>query len=239
MGTIPLIRSSWDFLRRQPALVSVTAWMLFLPMLAVDALGSVLEGDMIPADIRTEGSIAVSLLMFFASLVAVWGQCCVFVAGRRMLQTKAGRARTSFRAVASQAKGFVIPFILTYLLRTCITLLWSLLLVVPGIVYAFRTLFTPVIVVGENIAYRAALKRSKEAVKGNAWPILKTLALLVALLFAVPFAIIAAAALPLPETPLASLAVLVVSDVWLAVAVTLLNLSLIQMYERYRAPLPR
>jgi len=235
-----LIGSSWDFLKRQPALVSVGAWMLFLPMLAIDTLNALAGGGRIAEDIRAEATIGIVLLILLLSVITIWGQCCVMVVGRRMLQTKAGRSRTSFAAVSSQAKAFVIPFILTHILRGCITLLWSLLLVVPGIVYAIRTVFSPVIIIGENTAYRAALQRSKDAVKGNFWQIVWTLFLLVAFLFVIPSLLISVAALSLPQDePASYAAAFVASDIWIAIATILVNLSLIQMYERYRAPVPR
>lgn len=239
MAAFPVIRSSWEFFRKQPALASVAAWLLFLPMLAIDALTQVIEGNLLPDSMSVEGRIAIIILVLLLNVVTIWGMCCVLVTGKRMLQTKAGRARTSFRATASQAKAFVIPFILTNLLRGCITLLWSLLLVVPGIVYAIRTVFAPVVVVGENVAYRAALQRSKDAVKGNGWRIFGDLVVIVLSLFAVPMLLITVASLPLPQTPLSYAAVSVVSNAWVAVATVLVNLCLILMYEKYRAPKQR
>lgn len=236
---LSLIGSSWNFFRRQPALLWVGIWLLFVPMLCIDALTSVVESDAIPADTRAAGTIAIFLLSLVLSVIIVWGQCCVMVAGRRMLQTNAGRSRTSFGAVSSQAKAFVIPFILTNLLRGCITLLWSLLLVIPGIIYAIRTAFAPVVIVGENVAYRGALKRSKDAVKGNFWPVTGTLLGVLVLLFLVPFGIITGLTHLLPDTPAVSVASRAVGSAWSAVATILVNLCLIRMYEQYRKPAHR
>lgn len=238
-STLSLIGSSWDFFRRQPALISVGFWMLFLPMLGIDALGSLHDQDAIPADIRAGATLGIILLMLVLSVITIWGQCCVMVAGKRMLQTNAGRSRTSFNAVASQAKSFVIPFILTNILRGCITLLWTLLLVVPGIIYAIRTIFVPVVVVGENTAYRAALRRSMDAVKGNGWKIFGVLALLVIFLFVLPYIVMGAAALPLPVNAISKAGVRVISDAWSAGATIVFNLCLIRMYEQYRKPAGR
>jgi uncharacterized membrane protein len=239
MTALPLIRSSWEFFRKQPALLSVGAWFLFLPMLASNALTAVIDGDLIPQTMAVEGHIAIIILILLLNLLTIWGHCCVLVTGKRMLQTKAGRSRTSFRATASQAKPFIIPFILTNLLRGCMILLWAILLIVPGIVYAVRTVFAPVVVVGENVAYRAALQRSKDAVKGNGWRIFGDLVLLIAILFIIPMMVITVAALPLPMTSVWQAAVSVVSNAWIAVASILINLCLIQMYEKVRAPKQR
>lgn len=238
-ATFALIGSSWDFFRRQPALLSVGIWMLFLPTLGIDALNVLHDSGIVTPDIKAGAAIGILLLILLLSLVIVWGQCCIYVVGRRMLQAKAGRARTSFGALATQAKPFVIPFVLTHVLRACITLLWTLLLVIPGIIYALRTTFAPVIIVGENKAYRAALQRSKDAVKGHSWRIFGTLLLLVILLFVLPFLVIGLASLPLPDTLPSHGLVFVVTDIWMALSTILMNLCLIRMYEQYRAPAPR
>jgi len=267
MTAITLIRSSWEFFRKQPALTSVAVWLLFVPMLIMDALETMTQKDLIPPTIRIEASIGIFVLTLMLTMLTIWGQSCLLVAGRRMLQTKAGRSRTSFTATASEAKAFIIPLLLTSILYGCIIALWMLpavayvfalayvdpanlhnpmlialtgLFTLPGMAAIVRMSFYPVIVVGENTAYRAALKRSKDAAKGNFWKILGQLALIIIILFAIPMGIITAASLPLPEnTPIEYAAVSIVSNAWIAVATILVNLCLIQMYEKYRAPKQR
>jgi len=266
MTTISLIRSSWEFFRKQPALLSVGTWLLLLPMLATDVLTSVIEGKRLPETMATEGHIAIIILILVLNVLSIWGQSCVLVTGKRMLQTKAGRSRTSFRATASQAKAFIIPLLLTNILYACVIALWTLpgvayvlllayanpanlqnpilvsiagLFAIPAIVPAIRMAFFQVIVVGENIAYRAALKRSKNAVRNAFCKITGQLALLVLLLFIIPMSVITIAALPLPTTSAWAAVVSVVSNAWITVATILMNLSLIQMYEKYRVPVKR
>ncbi len=269
MKTLAIISSSWEFFRKQPALASVALWLLFLPMFAMDTLDYVMENDFFPEDIGTETSIASIVLILLFTLINFWGHCCVLVVGRRMLQTKAGRSRTSFSATASQARGFIIPFLLTNILRACITMLWmlplfaillfaflnieseqelaqlmpflpfALIFTIPGIIYTIRTSFSPVIIVGENISYRPALRRSKDAVRGNFWSITGQFLIIGLLLFVLPMVLISFAAVPLPEHAASPFAISVVTNAWLAIAVTLVNLCLIQIYERYRVPVKR
>jgi len=60
-----------------------------------------------------------------------------------------------------------LPLFFTSILRSCFTLFWAILLVVPGIIYSIRTTFYAVVVVAEDISYRAALHRSTTMVKGR------------------------------------------------------------------------
>lgn len=112
--------ASWTFSRRQPALVRAAALLVFLPMLVMDVL-DVRIGDT-PAE-----QIAVIVVLFLAAYALfTWGTACTLVVGKRLLQAKAGRTRTSFKAVQAQARGFVAPLLLTDILRGCIAILWSL-----------------------------------------------------------------------------------------------------------------
>lgn len=267
MNTISLIRSSWEFFRKQPALTSVAVWLLFLPMLIMDALEILTENDLIPSTIAVEASIGILVLTLMLTILTIWGQSSVLVAGRRMLQTKAGRSRTSFTATASEAKAFIIPLLLTSILYGCIIALWMLpavayvfalayvdpaylrnpvlvaltgLFTLPGMAAAVRMSFYPVIVVGENTAYRAALKRSKDAVRKGFWKITGQIGLLILFLLFIPMAIIIAAAASLPEGELIGYAIMSVTvNLWMALATVLLNLCFIRMYEQVRTPRKR
>jgi len=110
----------------------------------------------------------------------------------------------------------------------------AFVLTLPGIIYTIQTAFTPVVVVGENIAYRAGLQRSKDAVKGHFWQTVGTLVLLFIILFAIPFGIIAVATSPLGDTFAQWVIVSIADNLWLAFGMILINLCLIRMYEGYR-----
>lgn len=113
--------TSWTFLWRQPALLRAAALLVLLPMLVVDVLVTIRIEDT-PAE---EAAVVVVLLLAVFALLA-WGTACTLVVGKRLLQAKAGRTRTSFNAVQTQARGFIAPLLLTGILRYCIALFWSL-----------------------------------------------------------------------------------------------------------------
>ena len=161
-----LIADSWHFCRKQPTLHQVGFWLLFLPMLATAQL-STLEKTVDKTD-PTVILLMVSLFLVIA-LLLLWGQICVLVIGKRLLQTKAGRSRTSFKSVCKETRSLLVPYLLTSILRSAITLLWSILLIIPGIIYSTRTAFYGIVMAVEGLSYRPALRRSQQLVTGQTW----------------------------------------------------------------------
>ena len=162
------ISSAWAFVHSQPALKSVGFWLIFLPLLAINVL--VRYADILRQESDEASNVlALIVLALFAGVLLVWGTASVLLIGKRLLRSGAGRSRTSFRAVTRQASGFVIPLLLTGILRGCVTTLWAILLIIPGIIYNLSTIFYPVVVVCEGLSYRPALQRSKYMLKGQWW----------------------------------------------------------------------
>lgn len=114
---------SWSFLWRQPALQQAAAVLLFLPLAASYYLSS-LAFDLTAEQIAILVVVAIALTALLA-----WGVACTLTVGKRLLQAKSGRLRTSFKAVQGQARGLVVTMVLTEVLRFCIAVLWSLPLI--------------------------------------------------------------------------------------------------------------
>jgi len=110
-----------------------------------------------------------TVIQLALSIVLLWGVASILVIGKRMLSTKAGRSRTSFKVVSKQARGYVLNMFITGIIRTCIALLWSILLIIPGIIYYIRTSFYYVAIVCDGKEYRTALKKSSDRVRGHTW----------------------------------------------------------------------
>lgn len=102
----------------------------------------------------------------------LWGTACILLVGERIVKSPAGRNRSSFASVRRQGMHYVIPLFLTNILRDIFTLLWMLLLIIPGIIYKIRTSFYAVIIICEGKEYRESLQRSKELVHGHTWQVL-------------------------------------------------------------------
>jgi hypothetical protein len=169
-----LIGSSWDFCRRQPTVLQSALWFLFLPSVLGNLLSDYQLMHLDELQGRREILAVLVLGQIALALICVWGTACVLSVGKRVLQAKAGRTRTSFKTVRQQASGSFIPLLLTGILRTIVTILWGLLLIVPGIVYFFRTAFYPVVVVCEGMAYRPALRQCLDISRGRFWPVTGT-----------------------------------------------------------------
>lgn len=170
-STFSILRTAWNFARTHSVLKPIAVWMLFAPLLGMSLLSelaALLEKEGWRGE-RQQIGLLILLGALVTGIVLVWGSACVLVVGGRMLRNTAGRTRTSFRAVTRQARAFVIPLILTGLLRTCFVLLWGILLIVPGIVYSLSTVFYSIVVVCEGKAYRGALRQSKAVLRGQWW----------------------------------------------------------------------
>ena len=230
-----LIGQSWKFYLKQPVLLPVAVWLLFLPMLGYKLLMMWLLRDGMDIDWTNSQTILAILGVLCVSLLMLWGTCCTLAVGKRMLQSSAGRKRTSFRTVASQGRRLIIPLLLTGILRDCYSILWALLLIIPGIIYSLRTSFYAVIVAGEGVAYQEALTRSKEAMKGREVSVILTI-LAVAILLFIPIMMLEQAAAELiPEDDMLGTGLFAVFSSGLrAIATVLSLLSLTHLYAEVR-----
>lgn len=156
-SVLALIGGAWRFSTKQPAVLPIAFWLVFFPL--VIAFFNVLP----------------SLFILAQALMILWGEVALLVVGKRLLQTKAGRSRTSLRTTVLQARRYIIPSALTGLLFAGLSLLRALLLIVPGILYIVRTSFFPIVIVAEGIEYRAALMRSQKIVRGRTLQVFLTL----------------------------------------------------------------
>jgi uncharacterized membrane protein len=132
MNPLTLISSSWQFYRKQPALNSVLLWLLIVPGTLQEALTFIpWERGVLHENGLDQAAYAITSLAL--SILSLWGLAAVLLVGKRMIQNRAGRSRTSFRAVRTQSLRYVVPLLLTSILRGFATLYWSLLFIIPAI----------------------------------------------------------------------------------------------------------
>jgi uncharacterized membrane protein len=172
-----LIGTSWDFYKSQPVLRTVLFWLILLPLAMLLATSEFFAEEAMLNEYTFEGVIQgvqspAPLLLFILlqlvlGVVMLWGIACVLLVGKRLLQTRAGRTRSSFSVVRKQAGRFVGNLFITDVLRSCFTFFWALLLIVPGIIYFVQTFFFAIAIVCEGKGYREALLHSKSVVKGH------------------------------------------------------------------------
>lgn len=167
-------------------------WFFLVPGAAMNMLSTVMEWNKEAGFMgftETQQSMftlmVVAMIVLFA-VIMLWGGACVLLVGKKLVHSPAGRNRTSLVAVAREGRSFIVPLLLTQLLRFCFTLLWSLLLIIPGIIYAIRTTFYTIIIVAEDTAYRAALRQSIALVRGHTWSVLWRLAVILIVIYGPP-----------------------------------------------------
>ncbi|MFA6259267.1 MAG: hypothetical protein WCX29_01515 [Candidatus Peribacteraceae bacterium] len=171
------------------------------------------------------------LVMITVLLLNIWGMGCTLVVGKRLVKNPAGRSRSSFPAVRSQGAQFIIPLLLTGILRSIATMLWGLLFIIPGIIYAVRTsLYAPVIAC-ESMEYRGALTRSKQIVRGKTWTVfLYLLGLTFSIYIPVFFLQTMIAALPVADARLETAAHILTGSI-ASLAQLIMILSTILLYK--------
>lgn len=170
-----LIGTAWTFYRKHPVLNPVVFWLLFVPPSILDALSGMFDtalaqGPTTIDELQAFSGMELVIILLVAIVLVfffLWGQASVLLVGQRMIKNSAGRNRTSFSAVRKQARTFIFALFYTELIRTCMTILWGLLFIIPGIIYAIRTGFYDIIIVSENKQGREALKSSMDIVRGR------------------------------------------------------------------------
>ncbi len=175
-----IIAKAWGFYRSQPLFNTIVFVLLFLPLATLDLFSWLLPSDAeIGTLVQLNTSLGVAILIASVLLPIVlivcliWADAAIILMGKKLIEqttnklSSTGRNRSSFREIAREARKFILPLLLTGILMSCGVILWSLLLIIPGIIYATRVLFYEVVIVTEGEQYRGALRRSREVVKGR------------------------------------------------------------------------
>ena len=267
MHVLTLLAQAWAFQRKHPVCASIVLWMSALPLTAVDLLRTAPQSPDRGLALAAAGALVVA-----ETCILVWTQASTLLVARRMLQNKAGRARTSLKSVAGESAPFVPPLLLTALLRVagiiqrgllfvlpgiallllrpeqcvrqatlpltlagCWPVLLLLPLLLPAVLYGFRTMFYDAALMLEGARHRDALRRSLALTKGRAWSATGTVLALLALLV-VPAEIVAALLRALSEGSAALTAgALLLGNVAREWCAQLLALALVAYYGRLRS----
>lgn len=191
-----LLAGAVAFQAKHPVLRPVTALLLVAPAFLDHAMRRVLavqEPLLLPDMPLWEQPlmVATGLVLLFTTIVELWGVSCVLAIARRLLGHPAGRNRRVLLALMREGAHAVPALFFTNVLRICtilLLLLPSLLAVflllwqqaparwlvaagaltaLPAVFYALKTSLYAVVVVGEGLRFRAALRRSADALRGR------------------------------------------------------------------------
>ncbi|MEN9561457.1 MAG: hypothetical protein RIQ56_730 [Candidatus Parcubacteria bacterium] len=196
MYTLPspliLLQEAWEFYRKHSVFNWIAIWLLALPFWILTVLQSVSFNDVEPVTppypplLSTDDPVTVLLFVLGALLMTVvttWGTAAVLFVGKRMVSSPAGRTRSSFKAVRKASLHLILPLLFTMILRSCFIVLWSILLIIPGLIYVVRTALYQPVIVCEDRSYRKALRESKALTRGQFWSVLGALIVFVIALF--------------------------------------------------------
>ncbi len=120
---LAMARESIAFARKHHALLWVTLWLFVVPSVVQALLHPLWEALLAqPNSPPAQHWMLVSLGWLgtlLQELLNAWGFASVYLVAQRQIQNRAGRARTSFKSVAREARAYVVPLFLTSLLWLC------------------------------------------------------------------------------------------------------------------------
>lgn len=109
--------------------------------------------------------LSILYLAVVSVYTTIWAECAmiVLVKDRSMNPTA--------RAVFEHSRQYIRPFFWTSFLTGLLVILWGLLLIIPAIIFGVYYSLSSQVVIGENLKGMAAIKKSKEYVKGMWWKV--------------------------------------------------------------------
>jgi hypothetical protein len=160
-----------------PLVVMVVAVAALLGYGAVSFSGS--EGN----DVAGMGLILAMVVVvgLFAAYFAIWFQVSV------IYLVKNRNSGMAAQEAKDLAKPLIVKYFGTNVLVGIYTMLWTFLLIIPGIIYWVRYSLAEYIVVDKNISGNAAIELSKKYVSGIWWEVMFSLLGLLAVNFLVYF----------------------------------------------------
>ena len=132
--------------------------------------------------------MALAVASFF---ISIWGTACTFALNKTLAKQENKVAERTLRLghIFPQAREVFVPLFITSLLYYIFGALWTILFIVPGIIYGIKAFFYGPIIVWEGKRYRDALKESMKLTQRHEWYILYCL-ICVALLIYIPVTLI-------------------------------------------------
>ncbi|MDB4978293.1 MAG: hypothetical protein JWM56_479 [Candidatus Peribacteria bacterium] len=137
-GIIDILRGSFEFYRKHSALNWVMLWLMILPGIGLNLLKSLLKyGTVNVPNYQSQLPLRIVIGVGALALIIIvlWGTASVMVIGKRQIQNKAGRARTSFKTVRQESRILVGRLFFTNVIQTYTALYYSLLFTVPALMY--------------------------------------------------------------------------------------------------------
>lgn len=164
-----IIQNSYELYKKHWRKMLVYLIFLLLPTIILSLFGIAAVFLTVYAPALTLTTNLIIVAIFAISLVfSLW----VSIALAKEIQTLlTGQTEAGWKAVFSSSSALIWPVIYTSLLVAVIVFATSLLLIIPGIIFAVWYSFVFYTVILEQQKGRAALRASKELVAGRWWSI--------------------------------------------------------------------
>lgn len=122
--------------------------------------------------ITTKNTIPGTILTVLGAILGVFVLVALQAAGFYQIQSFVDASPKSIRDLLSLGKKLALPLFLTLLLLGLLVSLGFILLIIPGIILWVWFTFVVVVMINENVWGLAALKSSRNLVKGRFWKVL-------------------------------------------------------------------
>ncbi len=123
------------------------------------------------AFIAAQNTVLGTIITVIGAILGVLVLVILQAAGLCQIQSIIDSSHKSIRGLLSLGRKLALPLFLTLLLLGLITGLGYLLLIIPGLIFSVWFTFVVVIMINENVWGLAALKSSRNLVKGRFWKV--------------------------------------------------------------------
>ncbi len=123
------------------------------------------------AFIAAKNTVLGTIITVIGAILGVLVLVILQAAGLYQIQSIIDSSHKSIRDLLSLGRKLAFPLFLTLLLLGLITGLGYLLLIIPGLIFSVWFTFVVVIMINENVWGLAALKSSRNLVKGRFWKV--------------------------------------------------------------------
>lgn len=188
-----LLKSAIEIYKNNFAKV-ILAYLIGAISIAAFALSIILLGLKFALDLQWWYVILIMLVLIAA---AIYCGVLSAISQRLLLQNNFKALKITLRS----AHGYFWKFFGLSLLGGVLILLWSLLLIIPGIIFGVFYSMMLYVLICEDLTGMAAIRRSKELVKGNWWRVFRVMAIFAILSYAVML-VFALPGMIFPETSL-------------------------------------
>ncbi|MFZ4631578.1 MAG: hypothetical protein ACOYL8_00030 [Patescibacteria group bacterium] len=113
-------------------------------------------------------TLVIGILFLLSAIIALYFFIRSYVATFLFIKND---YKSEPKNVFKEAKNFIVPYIAVSFLTVILVILWTFLLIIPGIIYSILYSFAVYVFFFEGKTGMAALKRSKELVKGYWWAV--------------------------------------------------------------------